>query len=313
MKFIALVFLYFSSGFATLSNFGLQVEGTFGWRQDCANWHIPGLIEGSPDIISEVSWNDLKMIQAGARVKVCGLGNLYARGSCDCAKIYQGVCLDSSVWTKETLAEFCPSIHASGRGETYDISAGFGIPTVRLCGFLVAPIAGYAYTQQHLHMFDSKQLIYRDHPELAGKEISGLDNKIHNRWKGPWTGLDLMICFGNFTFEGEWEYHWPHFFGKGDWNLRNDFANSFYDQANGYGTRTNARILYSLFSCLSFGLGVDYWDFQAQNGRSEIALPVHWLGDNGEVLKSYTKWSEFGFKDIRWRSIRVNGVISLSF
>jgi Protochlamydia outer membrane protein len=303
-----LPFFPLTSGLSTLCNLSLQAEGTFGWRQDCVNWCMAGHTEEDTELFSQVSWKDLKMMQAGARIKFCGLGSFYARAYGDCAKIYQGMKLDSNLWSRETMKEFCPSVHHAGKGETYDLSFGLGIPTVRLCGFLVVPMVGYAYMQQHLQMFNNQPMVFKEHPELEG-----FKNKSHNRWKGPWTGVDLSICLGNLTLEGEWEYHWTHFFGKGDWNLRDSFSNDLYDQANGRGVRTNVRLLYNIFSFLSIGLGVDFWDFHAKNGKSEVALPLHLLNSDGDIVQTYSKWFELGFKQIRWRSARVNGVISFCF
>ncbi len=308
-----LPFLTFSNAVGILCNFGLQTEATLGWREDSANWSIPGHTEEDPDIVSEVSWKDLRMIQIGANARLCGLGNLYARAFADYAWIYHGINRDSDFWSREKIQEFCRSINDAGKGETYDISACLGIPIIRTSGLTIVPVGGYAYMQQHLHMFDGKQVICLENPSLEGQKIENLDSKYHNRWKGPWTGLDVILCLGCLTVEGEWEYHWTHFFGKGDWNLRNDLASSFYDQANGHGTRYNLRLLYSLWNCLSFGLGADYWEFQAHDGKSEVAVPVHLVNSEGEILQTYEQWVQFGFREVNWRSFRINGVVSLSF
>lgn len=309
MKFLLSLFsfLYVSSAFSICCDFGLQSELLLGWREDSATWSVPGHREEDPDIVTEVAWKDLRMVQVGANVKVCGLGNVYARGSGDYAWIYHGVKRDTDTWSRETLKDYYHSFSNQGEGETYDLSAGFGAPFIRTSSFMLSPIAGYSYMQQHLYMFDGKQLISFGRPDLVG------DSQHHSRWKGPWAGFDAMISLGGLTLEGEWEYHWTRFFGKRDWNLRRDLMNSFSDVANGHGHRYNLRALYSCYSCLSFGVGVDYWDFHAHGGKTEVALPVFLLDEEGEALPSRDQCVEFSFKEVSWRSFRVNGVISLSF
>lgn len=280
----------------------VQTEFTLGYREDCAHWTIPGN-EGQPDIISQVSWKDLRMFQIGGMGRFCGFAGVYAKVYGDYAWILHGINTDSDFRDCQTPQEYLRVISKSSKGETYDIAAGGGFQLVNLGVLMIVPTGGYSYMQQNLFMFDGKQIICIDQPELEGTPIEGLDSKYFNRWKGPWSGVDVQICLGNVGLFIDYEYHWTHFFGQGKWNLRKDLASGFHDKANGHGTHLNVRLLYGLLSCFSMGVGVDYWKFQAHDGKSEIAFHT----PQGK------EWREFNFKEVKWSSMRVNGIITLSF
>lgn len=302
----------FQSGYSLLYNLTIQPEVSLGFREDSANWNIPGG-EGQANILSELSWKDLRMVQLGGRVRVLSQGNLYLRGNGDYAWILHGINQDSDYLGDNRTMERSRSVNDASKGETYDVSAALGLELIRHPSFSFAPVVGYAYSQQHLHMFDGKQMICLNHPEKEGEQIEGLDSTYHNRWKGPFVGVDVRITMGNWKLSAEWERHWTRFIGKGNWNLRRDLYNEFFDRANGHGTRTNVRLSYQIFQGISLGCGVDYWDFHAQDGKSEVQLPVTYHNVYGDPYKTVWEWCEFGFNEVNWHSIRVNANLSFCF
>ncbi len=294
-------------------NLNMQADFYAGYREDSSNWNIAG-INGEPNILSELEWKDIKIKQVGTNVRITGCGSLYLRGFADYGWIYKGHNQDSDYWGNDRTDEFARSINQAGRGEVYDISIGGGYQIFRLCGLAIAPVGGYGYMRQHLHMYDGIEVINAEHPEYEGQEIPGLDSTYRNRWKGLWTGVDVSFLCGPLQFYGEWEYHWTHFDGTGNWNLRRDFCSPLLDHANGHGTRVGGNLYYFFCSCVSLGIGVEYWTFCAENGDSNVQMYVDLLDENGNVLQKNIKyWAKTPFNEVNWHSFRLNGILSVSF
>jgi len=232
-----------------------------GIRQDNLDWNIAA-IDGSPNILSEVTWTDLTIIQLKGSGKLLVSDKFYVRGSLGYGEIIDGENQDSDYSGDNRTGEFSRSDNKTDDGSVFDASAGLGYQ-FRIKRFTIAPMIGYSYHEQYLVITDGHQTI----PDTG--DFSGLDSKYDAQWYGPWTGVDLSLeIIERLILSGVFEYHWADYRGVGDWNLRDDFEHprSFEHDANGRGILVSAAINYAFTERWGMGLAVNYQDWTTDDG-----------------------------------------------
>lgn len=220
---------------------GLSVEflANLGYRNDDLKWNIAGDTSGNnPNVLSELTWDDLNIFQVGLKNKTVFRG-AYFKGYIQYGWIISGDNQDSDYAGDNRTLEFSRSNNSTDDDNTLDASAGIGYQFnlgTGLIGF--APLFGYSYHEQNLRITDGFQTI------PATGSFEGLDSTYETEWKGPWVGVDLIIrspekttLLDDFELGLEFEYHWADYTGVGNWNLRDDLAHpkSFEHDADGQG------------------------------------------------------------------------------
>jgi hypothetical protein len=255
-------FLFLFSGSARAGRIitvDLGIES--GYRQDHLDWNIAGNLDGtSPNVLSELSWDDLELLQVDARGSFT-LGRpgapvaFHLRSTLGVGAIIHGSNQDSDYGGDNRTLEFSRSNNDTSDGGALDFSIGGG-PRFNIGGgaLTLTPLFGYSYNGQYLRLSEGNQTVSNQDIATAvfgvdadGEPLvnvpptgpfSGLDSSYDAHWWGPWLGLDLTLApTPALTLTGSGEYHLGDYLGEADWNLRTDLAHpvSFDHQADASG------------------------------------------------------------------------------
>lgn len=287
---VALTFLVITNAAHAL-NFDFMAGG--GFRKDRFHWSISDP-EGDPDILSELSWNNLCMYDLMAMFKGSFLGfEVKLKG--DYGHILSGKNRDSDYLESGRKMENSRSI-SDVRGHAYDVSAAVGYHW-SFCIATIEPLAGWSHHELRLKDSNGWQIINWGGP--TGK-IRGLHSGYRARWDGPWVGLDAtcsLLC--DWIVYGTFEYHWLYFRGTGNWNLRPDFMKDFQQRAFGHGTLFTLGTQYELFCKWYFGLEYNLVNMTARNGTDRIFT----IFGNGSTR----------LREASWHSMSILGTVSFLF
>ena len=199
---------------------------TGGYRVDRLDWNIAGDINGkNPDVLSELTWNDLKSHQLSARGKMILLNDQMPFGrvlrlGASYGEIYAGANQDSDYDGNGRTQEFSRSNNQADSGKVWDGSAGVGLVFFNQARTLaLTPLVGYSLHAQNLTMTDGYQTV----PGLG--PFAGLHSTYETKWRSDWLGLDLdYIPSPYFDLHGGVEVHSGKYRADADWNLRSDLA-----------------------------------------------------------------------------------------
>jgi len=164
-----------------------------GYREDKFDWNIAGDSSGNnPNILSELTWDDLQIFQVGVRARtVIGRG-FYLRGIFNYGWIFDGDNQDSDFSGDDRTLEWSRSNNNADDGNVLDASLGIGYQ-LRLSKdkCKVTPLVGFSYHEQNLRLTDGVQTL--SEPALASPGVTppplgpfaGLDSKYEADWTGP--------------------------------------------------------------------------------------------------------------------------------
>jgi len=267
-----------------------------GYRRDDLNWNIAGDPSGNnPNVLSELTWNDLQSYQ----VKFLGslvIPNIVAlRGNADYAWIFDGKNQDSDYLGDNRTLEFSRSDNDADDGRLWDASLAVGYPfrTGKTVVATFTPLAGYSQHEQNLKATHGHQTI----PPTGS--FSGLDSSYDTEWKGPWIGMEM--CFraeklNNFAERLEtyfsYEYHWADYHAEADWNLRNDLRHpkSFEHDADGTGWIISTGLNYVINHRIALNFNFDYQNWRAKDGNDKVYLVD---GTTAKTRLNEVNWSSY--------------------
>ncbi len=234
-----------------------------GYRQDDLAWNISDT-DNSPNILSELVWSDLQIVQA----RVSATARLFRRWEVSGYGIYgevlSGDNRDSDYDGDDRTLEFMRSENEAG-GDVSDLSISLGYRfrfTDQSVGkdLWLKPMVGYSYHKQRLRMFNGRSVL------PSPSVIDGLNSSYDTQWKGKWWGVAALFeADARLHFEVFVEYHDNiSYYAEADWNLRSDFAHpvSFVHRAEGQGRVGGLNLVYALSRSLSLTLAVErrLWD-----------------------------------------------------
>ncbi len=288
----------------------------FGSRVDQFDWNIAGL-DNSPDILSELSWEDLEITEITAKGKIIMLNNRVPFGgtirvSVSYGDIQAGTNQDSDFGLDDRTNEWSRSNNQADKGEVLDFTLGGGLvfqtPNRKL---MISPMIGGSYHGQDLTIHDGYQTISQDNPFSPDPAdnpppvgpIAGLNSTYDAEWRSGWVGVDLEFQPSpSFALLGSLELHSAEFDAVADWNLRSDFNHpkSFTHHANeaagvvaGFGTRFGAgNLLLNL-------------DLRFQKWRAEDGIDKTYFSDGSIGL---TRVNE-----VNWESFSVSAGLTIRF
>jgi hypothetical protein len=272
-----------------------------GIRTDNFDWNIAGNIYGAnPNILSELTWSDLMIVQTKAHGLLTIADKFYLRCLLAYGWITDGDNQDSDYWGDNRTVEFSRSNNSSDDGNVMDVSVGLGYQFRPRNGkFTVTPLIGYSYHEQNFVMTNGYQTI----GSKTGP-FPGLNSKYEARWMGPWTGVDLSLKIINkIKLSGVMEIHLlADYEGVADWNLRYDFQHpkSFEHSAYGYGKFISTGIDFTLNGRWNIGIITSYQDWSTNSGTSRT-----YFSDGGEVGTRFNK--------ANWDSLTAEAGITYSF
>jgi hypothetical protein len=224
------------TGNLTAAQVETQMELSTGYRVDDLDWNIAGNIVGTnPNILSELTWSDLQILQASVSGNVLINKAFYLRGSFGFGWAFDGDNQDSDYNGDNRTLEFSRSNNKADDSYVFDASAGLGYQFTLVSGRLrLIPLVGYAYNQQNLTLTDGFQTISLPPQTQPLGPIPNLDSTYDTRWYGPWLGVDLFYnASEKISLFAGFEYHWADYKAEAFWNLR---ANpNFEHEADGEG------------------------------------------------------------------------------
>ena len=290
-----------------LSERGFDLGLSVGYRVDDLDWSIAGNSSGTgPNILSELTWNDLEILQLKADAKFI-LGNFpYVRGYLAYGSILKGKNQDSDYGGDNRTFEWSRSNNSADDGNVWDGSGGIGYQATSASGKIkLAGLVGYSYHEQNLTMTNGYQTV--SEPVYAPPDMTpipigpfpGLNSTYETEWNGPWFGVDLSYRPNEkWVFMGSFEYHWAEFNAEANWNLRSDIAHpkSFEQKADGNGIVLSLVCDYYIRHNISVNLGLDYQDWSTDPGVHRVFFSKGTVG-------------ETRLKEVNWES----GSIRLGF
>lgn len=269
------------------------------YRSDSLNWNIAD-VDDMPNVLSELSWKDLRINQISAYARGVTTKQYYGRLNGDYGRIFHGRNRDSDYAGNDRTDEFSRSISNAGRGEVFDLSAALGYQFQFFCGrFRFAPLVGVSWEEQHLRLFDGVELI----PEI--EPIKNLHSSYKARWYGPWMGFDLDCALTNqLAFYGMFESHWTVYRGIGHWNLREDLLTDFKHRSHGIGLKVQGGLIYALKRNWEIVLLAGYETWKAQKGSHRVTMN-DFFGDAEEVVTR--------LNGVHWHSFRFSALLGYTF
>jgi hypothetical protein len=222
---------------------------SLGYRLDALDWNIGG---GStdPNILSELKWQDMDIVQLKGELTGTNATGIYFRGYADYGWVQDGLSQDSDYAGDNRSLEFSRSYSNVDGSRVRDLSGGLGLTffTGKSDQYRIIPLIGYSYHGQKLRQQDGYQALWDSanyaiyNPGGVGSvplgPFSGLDSSYDAEWYGPWLGADvLMDLQEQGTAFVRLEGHWVNYYARANWNLRDEFAHpvSFEHESNGRG------------------------------------------------------------------------------
>ncbi|MEJ2167177.1 MAG: hypothetical protein P8X90_16740 [Desulfobacterales bacterium] len=280
-----------------------------GYRRDDLDWNIAGDAGGNnPNVLSELTWNDLQSFQ----VKFQGglvIPNIIAlRGYADYAWILDGENQDSDYLGDNRTYEFSRSNNNADDGNMWDASMGIGYP-FRWGGSVIStitPLVGYSHHEQNLKMTDGHQTIsvpvvtptLTVTPPPVGP-FSGLDNSYNTEWEGPWLGIDLTFRAAEIKSFAHrlatyfsYEYHWADYHAEANWNLREVFQHpkSFEHDADGTGWIVGTGFNFILQRHISLNFNFEYQNWSTDDGTDKTFYAD---GTTSKTRLNEVNWSSY--------------------
>ena len=270
-----------------------------GWRWDDFNWNIASDITGTatPNILSELTWSDLKMTQLAAERNIV-LGNRFVfDGMFSYADIYKGDNQDSDYLGDDRKLEFSRSNNNSSDGEAMDWSVGGGLrfylktneDLFAVDKLSLTVLGGYSKHELNLIITEGFQTI-----PAWGAFGPTLHTSYWAEWEGPWLGFEVEGAkdklFGTFRFA----YHWADYYGSANWNLRPDFRHpkSFEHIADGMGLVFNLGASYHLTDDFTLDLRADIQQWEASKGIDRTFFSD---GTSSDIRLNQVNWESKAF------------------
>ena len=226
---------------------------SLGYRVDSLDWTIDGAgnpLGTSPNILSELEWRDMEILQLKGELSGSNAAGIYFRGYGNFGWVLDGVNQDSDYAESNRTAEFSRSINDVDGSRVLDLSGGLGLTFFldHAEQYRFIPMVGLSYHNQNMQMRGGNQVVSNvSNAQLLDPAISslpsegpfpGLNSSYEAEWSGPWLGADMLLDLRN---SGKLllrvEKHWVNYYAKANWNLREDFDHplSYEHKSNGEG------------------------------------------------------------------------------
>lgn len=244
-----------------------NLDLTLGLRKDTLRWNIADS-DGTPDILSELTWSDIKIAELRLRSDYTANSGWHIRATAAYGWIYDGKNQDSDYDGSGRTLESSRSNNDAKDGNTLDFSLALGHrfrinrDTTQRSIYLT-PLLGYSQHEQKLRLTNGYQTI------PATGSFAGLNSTYQTKWKGPWLGLELLgEGASNLRSFLLVEYHKADYYADANWNLRTDFRHpkSFEHWANGQGYAASLGVFSAPKSGWGFRLSLDYQEWKTDPG-----------------------------------------------
>jgi hypothetical protein len=283
----------------------------FGWREDHLDWNIAAF-DNDPDILSELEWNDIRMLQISGKLTSTVCWDWYLKITGDYATVYDGKNIDSDYAGNSRTRLFLRSENNASKGEAFDISVGIGYPLNYWEGFSVIPLIGYAVMEQHFHMHDGFQTVNLINGSVG--PFPGLDSTYRARWVNAWLGMDFFFpIYCDTTLFCSGELHSSTFHGSGHWNLRRDFIGDFKHNSHGWGFVFTGGGDYRIWNSIYLGGRVTYVWMHASNGTDTTTFVIPVTDRFNKIIGEKVVVGKTRLNAVNWHSLRLEATVSYEF
>lgn len=276
-----------------------EIVGEAGYRVDNLRWSIQGG-NGIPNILSELTFRDVKILEVGLRGTAVACQNIYLRGYIDYGFILDGRTQDSDYLGNNRTLEFSRSYMRTKDDHVFDVSGGIGyLYDVCNSGLFIAPLVGVSYHHQKFRLTHGIQVI--DTESIIGLgPIAGLNSTYSTHWNSPWVGLDIgyrPACYCELFMYISYEHHWVNFQASGNWNLREDFVGDFTQRSRcGNGDIVKAGVNYLMCDDWLVGISGNFQTWKTGHGIDRTNV----LEEGPVPFPSYTR-----LNPVHWRSYAI--------
>lgn len=252
------------------------IDGGIGYRSAKFDWNIGGL-DHEPDVLSELVWKDLRMIDLFLEGDWKTPFGGYLKANGELGIIVHGENRDSDYAGNHRSFEFARSLSKSNRGFFGDVSGAIGRHfMLRVFPLTFYPMIGYSAHRQYLCIHDGKRVIV-DEPQDPPIPIPDLASSYTATLHGPWLGLDASLRLSRFVYlRGGGEYHWAAYRGHGNWNLRGDLPRGFDQNSHAKGQTLFASLEIGVGYFWSIGLTGRYQHWHAHKGVDQGTVLIPW-------------------------------------
>jgi hypothetical protein len=268
-----------------------SVTVSMGFRNNNLDWNTASDITGTqtPNIISELTWEDIQLFEGTANVRHMQPvnipylhGSVHLEGEFKAGTVMSGENQDSDFLGDDRTLEFSRSNNASDEGYAIGGFAAIGyrlditpekVRQMSPQSYLsVTPLVGYGYDRQVYTMTDGYQTI-----NLIGGwtgPFGGLDSEYQADWFGPFYGVETEWQKERHMVRLRGEYHTLDFEGEGIWNLRPERRQdpSFTHVGDGDGYRVNGEYAYAINESYVFTVNGIYEQRTMEDGVRTLFL-----------------------------------------
>ena len=279
---LAIVGILLPSQVQAIDEWKYKLDLDYSLRFDQLSWNIAGNLAGTgPNVISELSWNNVGFHEARLGFRFIGDDTWYLKGYTSKAWGFTGTNQDSDYNGDNRSLEYSRSVADSDRSSAEDFSIAIG-QQIRIDNRIgITPLVGFSSHRQTFTMTNGNQTVCDSSgtPNNCSSGLgpfSGLNSTFNTHWRGPWLGLDLRLAAAKrWTTYAELEYHYSYYDAQADWNLRSDLKHpKSQDQtARGKGTHIGLGMSYALLVPNSFfNVGVKQSQYSTRAGVHNFYL-----------------------------------------
>lgn len=271
--------------------FSAEIYLQGGYRHDDINWN-KAHPSGTPNILSELTWNDLEIAVFDVGAKITISDDWVVEGKAGFGAIVDGKNQDSDYFGDDRTVEFSRSNNNSDSGTILDLSMGLGyqFDIGNTPWLQITPKLGFSYHAQNLDITDGYQTIPAYGP------FPGLDSSYDTSWYGPWAGLETRFIFSDrLDLSTAIQYHAIKYEATADWNLRGDLQHpeSFEHKAYGDGVVASAKTRYAITPEWRLSLSADYQSWTADNDGEDHMFFSD--GSEATMRLNEVNWDSYGF------------------
>ena len=248
----------------------------YGYRQDKLNWNIAGS-NNVPDIISELQWNKLDIIEFEGRTKMSLSDKVIVDFQGSYGLIMDGSNQDSDYAGNDRKLEYSRSNNDAGDGSVWDLNLALGYKIYDSYDTVQSEekrtaltfLGGYSINKQNLQIQNGMQTLSR--PDLYSDVaflgvIENLESRYNAQWQGPWIGMNLEMPSLKWKSKLRYEYHFEtEYSAEAHWNLRDlDFQ---HESNSGEGHVVEFGVNYLLSNSWNIDVLAKYSRFNVEDGR----------------------------------------------
>ena len=244
---------------------------TSGVRQDDLRWNVSADedINVTPNILSELTWENVQYLETEAKVKHISptnsrtfRGGWQMEGNLRGGLGISGRVQDSDYAGNNRTGEFSRATADSDTGYTLGGQAAAGyrfnvaqrVKNGNYTFITLAPLVGYGVDHAQFKL-EGIQV----EPPPVGDPIV-LDSDFNPTWYGPFIGMEAEWEHNNHMLTLRGEYHDLSYFADATWDLREDFMKdpSFEQEAEGTGQKIALQYSYAADSKYEFTIDVSH-------------------------------------------------------